>query len=296
MEEIENPPDFSNKSRDEYHFAGNAIIITIVIFIFFAIGTAIITVLLPGGMDSQWFPIATSFGEFAFLLLPVLIITKYVPMERKELLRLNFSPARKYIIWGLIAFIALKFFSMGFQTFQDMIVPQSLRVWYDSMIKENVDKYFVLLKCNTLPGFLKSIFIGAISPAICEEFLFRGYLQRSLEERLAPKYAILISALLFAGVHLNLVDLVGLIMLGILLGYMAYSSKSILPSILIHFANNFIAVIFIFITGIFNLKDFENSSIPVSWSILLIIIGLGLLFYSLKRIYVFNKNKDSILN
>lgn len=296
MVENDKTPDFFYRTKDEYYFVGNSIIFTLAILLFSAFATAMIALIFPEKIRDSLFPILTSFGEFAFLLLPVLIIARYIPMERKELLRLNFKPDKNYVVWGLIAFVGFKSFSLGFQTFQDMLIPQSLSVWYDTMSKEIADKYYALLKCNTVPGLLRSIVVGAISPAICEEFLFRGYLQRSLEERLAPKYAILISALIFAGVHLNLVDLVGLIMLGMLLGYMAYSSKSILPSILIHFANNFIAVIFIFITGIFNLKDLENSSLPVSWSLVLIILGLGLLFYSLKKIYLFRKNRDSIIS
>lgn len=72
---------------------------------------------------------------------------------------------------------------------------------------------------------------------VCEEILFRGILLKKLEP-FGKMSAILISSILFALFHMNLVQLPGPLLIGLILGYITVESKSIYPSILIHILNN----------------------------------------------------------
>jgi sodium transport system permease protein len=77
----------------------------------------------------------------------------------------------------------------------------------------------------------------AITPALCEETLFRGVILSGFR-RMGPWPAILISALLFGLAHASIYRLLPTLALGVVLGYAAWRSGSIYCSILIHALNN----------------------------------------------------------
>jgi len=82
----------------------------------------------------------------------------------------------------------------------------------------------------------------AVSPAVCEETLFRGPILRGLGSRLGPAAAILTTAGLFGIFHLDIYRLIPATVLGVLLGTLAEQARSIVPSMLAHFCNNAILV------------------------------------------------------
>jgi sodium transport system permease protein len=84
----------------------------------------------------------------------------------------------------------------------------------------------------------------AITPAVCEELFFRGYLQNALQQKLPAWGAILISAALFGIFHLSVGGLVVLervissAMLGVVLGWVCWRSGSVWPGIALHMTHN----------------------------------------------------------
>ena len=92
----------------------------------------------------------------------------------------------------------------------------------------------------TLPQVYPSVsFLVAVTifPAICEELLFRGYIQPAYERR-GARFGILIPALLFLCFHLSSRRFAELIPAALLLGYLAWSTHSVVPGMFAHFAMN----------------------------------------------------------
>jgi sodium transport system permease protein len=87
-------------------------------------------------------------------------------------------------------------------------------------------------------GLFASLLLVAVTPALCEEVLFRGVVLRGLATRLAPAAAIVITGVLFGMFHLDVWRLLPTTALGILLSWVAYQSRSLYPSMLVHFINN----------------------------------------------------------
>jgi membrane protease YdiL (CAAX protease family) len=83
----------------------------------------------------------------------------------------------------------------------------------------------------------------ALAPALGEEILFRGLLQRGLVPRLGPAPAITLAAGAFAAVHGDLVHAGAAFGLGLYLGTMAHLAGSIRVSALCHATNNLAAVL-----------------------------------------------------
>ena len=78
-------------------------------------------------------------------------------------------------------------------------------------------------------------------PPLLEEFLFRGALLQLLRP-FGDGFAIVLSAVLFALAHGNLVQAPTALLVGLALGFVTVRSGSIWPAVLGHFANNAVAV------------------------------------------------------
>jgi sodium transport system permease protein len=99
-----------------------------------------------------------------------------------------------------------------------------------------------LLPEDASRGLAANLLLIALTPAICEEVLFRGVILRGLATRMAPSAAIVITGLLFGIFHLDVHRLLPTALLGILLSWLAFQSGSLVPSMVAHFLNNAILV------------------------------------------------------
>jgi membrane protease YdiL (CAAX protease family) len=84
---------------------------------------------------------------------------------------------------------------------------------------------------------------GAVfAAAICEESLFRGFMQLSMEAFGNVTRAVLFGALLFAIAHFNPWWLIQILILGVFLGYISWRANSVLPTMFIHALHNGLAL------------------------------------------------------
>lgn len=86
-------------------------------------------------------------------------------------------------------------------------------------------------------GIMIMIYAGFVGPVV-EELVFRGFLMRRFE-KYGKGFAVIVSAVLFGIMHMNPLQIVFGILMGLLLGYVAIE-YSIKWSIVLHIANNFI--------------------------------------------------------
>jgi membrane protease YdiL (CAAX protease family) len=102
-----------------------------------------------------------------------------------------------------------------------------------------------LLKPGGMGGIFVNLLVIAVIPAIGEELTFRGIIQKLLNRWFGhPHWAILVTAILFSAIHIQFLSFLPRFFLGLVLGYLFYWSGSIWLTMLVHFINNAIAVIF----------------------------------------------------
>ena len=85
--------------------------------------------------------------------------------------------------------------------------------------------------------------VGLLAP-LAEEMVFRGAVLRSLLRWMKnPWIGIVISAVLFAVIHMNPAQMPHAFLIGLLLGWMYYRTDSIVPGVVYHWVNNTVAYV-----------------------------------------------------
>ncbi len=99
------------------------------------------------------------------------------------------------------------------------------------------------LDVTTIKGLFFNLFMIAFLPAIGEEFLFRGVIQKIFIKWTKNSHlGIWIAAILFSALHLQFYGFLPRMILGVLFGYMLVWSGSMWLPIIAHFINNGVAV------------------------------------------------------
>ncbi|NTV66105.1 MAG: CPBP family intramembrane metalloprotease [Chlorobaculum sp.] len=92
-------------------------------------------------------------------------------------------------------------------------------------------------------GIILSALVLVVTPAICEELFFRGYIQKSLALNLSPRRAVLFTGIVFAMFHLEWFNFAPLALLGWYIGYIYQRSDNLLAPAVAHGMNNLAALI-----------------------------------------------------
>src|SRR5437773_7560756 len=109
--------------------------------------------------------------------------------------------------------------------------------------QKTIDDMMQNLSTAHSPAELTVLLFGvAIVTAFAEESFFRGFIQTNIERsgkgRSRPITALIITSLLFAALHLSPLGFPGLLVIGLLLGWLAYRTCDLRVSALAHAFNN----------------------------------------------------------
>ncbi|RNL50645.1 CPBP family intramembrane glutamic endopeptidase [Pedobacter jejuensis] len=129
---------------------------------------------------------------------------------------------------------------------QKMSLPSGLK-WLETWMKQSEEAAMrmtiQLLTVRNNWDFVVNLIMIAVLPAIGEELMFRGGVQRSLNKAFNnPHAAIWISAIIFSAIHMQFYGFLPRLLLGAGFGYLYYFSGSIWYAMLAHFINNAYAV------------------------------------------------------
>lgn len=135
---------------------------------------------------------------------------------------------------------------------------------------------------------LFSVLVMAALPAVGEELVFRGFVQRLIGQWTGRPYvAILITSLLFGLVHFQVQRLLAIVLLGIVLGLLFYWTRSLWISIFAHFLFNGIQVVVAFFNQdkLAEMAASEGEPIPIAIT-LLSLVALFFLAKKLNEVHV----------
>ena len=133
-----------------------------------------------------------------------------------------------------------------------------------------------ILAGTSIKHYLLNLLIIAILPAIGEEFIFRGILQKLLADWTKNSFiAIILAGTILRGFHLQFYGFIPRLSLGIYFGFVFYWSKSIWFAVWAHFLNNALAVSLHFLS-LRNIELFPAYFGEESISVLNLVAGTAL--------------------
>ncbi len=203
-------------------------------------------------------------------------------------LRINKTPDLSIFLAITMVIVIAPVINVIIQWNENISLPQSwqyVEQWMRQMENNAKKVTDLFLKADTFAVYLSNVVVLALIPAIGEEFLFRGILQKIFYDSSKRIHiAIWLSAFLFSALHLQFYGFFPRMILGALFGYLFFWSGNLWIPITAHFTNNLIAVSVFYFNSDFaqNLDKVgvgENSYIYVIVSIILFSI---LLFYFYK--------------
>lgn len=109
--------------------------------------------------------------------------------------------------------------------------PEVLEILNQALLPEDAWRFLLLLG------------LAVVTPAFCEEFLFRGILQEGLGRRVPGWVAVGVSALAFGLLHWSpgaAFRILPTVALGVLLGWASWRSGSLLAAVGVHLTHNFV--------------------------------------------------------
>ncbi|MCB9360467.1 MAG: CPBP family intramembrane metalloprotease [Flavobacteriales bacterium] len=177
-----------------------------------------------------------------FIVPPVV----YALITSKTILpTLNLNTISKPINWLLVLLImivASPLMSWVVEVNAQMSLPEFMSP-IEEWMKQSEASAEVLTKAfirfDGLPSLFYILLIVAVIPAVGEELLFRGVLQKILEKwTQKPHLAIWLTAILFSALHMQFFGFFPRLLLGALFGYLLVWSGSLWLPILGHFINN----------------------------------------------------------
>lgn len=108
--------------------------------------------------------------------------------------------------------------------------------------------------------FIISFAIVSISPAVCEEAVFRGVVMHSFDNGKNKWVAITLTGLIFGAFHGSIWRFVPTALLGIMLGYIVYETDNMIYGALFHAINNAVPLFSIFsMKSIYSNEMFQNQ-------------------------------------
>lgn len=110
--------------------------------------------------------------------------------------------------------------------------------------------------------FLLSFVTVAISPAICEEALFRGTFVSSLRGRLGKWAVLLISGCIFGMFHGDVFRFFPTAIGGVMMGYLLWETGNMCYNMLFHFINNALPVILLYaMQGVYSRMEIGRAHV-----------------------------------
>lgn len=203
--------------------------------------------------------VGNTVGQVFGLLLPGIWFARLHSSTWPAFLRLRGIDTR-FVLLSLMGLLAIIPVVQVLGSWSDLLPwPDSIRAFE----QQQMDLIERILMRDFPLAF--SISMLALTPAICEEVLFRGYVQRQAERSLGIFWGIAFSGIVFGLYHLRLTQALPLSVLGIFLAWITWRSGSLIPAILVHLANNAFAAILGKMSATGRLEaDLETFEMPMS--------------------------------
>ena len=212
----------------------------------------------------------------------------YLRVYARENLR-HLNPQKNLKVLSILLAVGITLMIMPFTSW---VIEQNAQMHFPASLS-NLEKWAMskevqlqeltiyLTQFANVGELILGIVIIALIPALGEEFLFRGLLQRNFQSFLNPHVAIWLSAILFSAFHLQFFGFIPRMLLGALFGYLYLWSGNLWLAIIAHFVNNAFTLImrYLYNESLVSFDIFEAKSMPLVWILTSLFLTILSLYY-----------------
>ncbi|MBA7518388.1 hypothetical protein ES705_10458 [subsurface metagenome] len=245
----------------------------------------------------RFFQISQSFGLF---LIPAILLNYILFHAGEDYMSTGNFPSLLLMLMVLLTLI----FSVPIINFlidwnSSLKLPEWINFLEDKLQQMEIERNQLTERMTDnmqTSDYFFNLLIIAIIPAIGEEFLFRGILQRIFSQWIKNIHiAIGLAAIIFSAFHLQFYGFLPRLVLGVYFGYLFYWSKNIWLAVWAHFLNNAFAISLIYIAanGWFSESDILKGGTITSLLQVLLSIFITSLLVILTSKYFRNTNKGN---
>lgn len=218
-----------------------------------------------------------------FFIFPALIIAMLGSEYPWKFLGFNKISGRYLLLSILLIIIAIP----GINFIASINAKLNLPEWMIEFEKSAERVIKALLESKSPSIVFVNVIMIAVLPAIGEELLFRGVIQHYFCRLFRNTFwGIFVTAAIFSAIHMQFQGFVPRLLLGMIFGYLYVWTRSIWIPIAVHFVNNGLIVLIMYLIGSGNLSpSTENiGEVNALWQIGVVsIIATAVLTYTIYR-------------
>jgi sodium transport system permease protein len=179
------------------------------------------------------FVISTLIIQLALVAFPAVLMAVVLTASPSRTLLLRFTRGTSLVAAVLLA-VCLNPAASALQRFVQILYPLG---------PETTQQLAEVVRFITEAPMWQVLALLALTPAICEELAFRGFILSGLRHLGHKGMAILVTSLFFGIVHGMLQQSINACVLGMVLGFLAVQTGSILPCMLFHATHNALQIV-----------------------------------------------------
>lgn len=187
------------------------------------------------------------FGLFAMFLVCFIMFLRVTKQHYKHIIHFSKWDVKTLaVVLGLL--LVSWFLVDGLYLVNKFLIELAPRTGFIEMEAEFNEKYEAWFSKENRSMFPIALFVFAVMPAIVEELIFRGVLLKKLQEvsNNNVHFSVIVSAALFAAFHMQAWNLLPMIGMGVIFGYVYVFTKDIRYTMLMHFLFNGVQIAFMF--------------------------------------------------
>lgn len=236
------------------------------------------------------------FQHFGLFIFPSILFLKLSTEKPKEFIYWHNNVSLLISIVVIVLLLSfMPFVNLSIGINESMVFPEfmaGIEATFRSMEDSAQALTEALIKMDDLSDFLYLSLLVAILPAIGEELMFRGVIQRLLSVQFNNyHWGVWGSAFLFSAMHFQFYGFLPRMLLGALFGYMLVYTGNIIYPMIAHFFNNFASLIIAYLIQHGKIPEVVDTvGANFEWGYI-----LPGLFFSMALFYYMWKNRNPVL-
>jgi len=152
-------------------------------------------------------------------------------------------------------------------------------ILYNLFPSKELIQIYLDSKPKTMLEWVHIIASAILVAPVLEELIFRGLMQKSLNEKYGLLISIMVPAIIFSIIHIFPVAILSILFSSVIYGLLVYKTQSVHASIIAHAFHNLIALIY---NSLFFKELPTDIKISLFSSVFPILIGIGILIISFR--------------